>query len=740
MAKATGSTSAAQTRQPTINATELQQLVDGQHSDPHRLLGVHGTTVRSFRPDAHGMSLVLPDGATVAMARIHEAGVFEGELPSPEMADTYRLCADYGSGPGFVFDDPYKAWPTLGEMDLHLLGEGRHRALWRVLGAHHRCHQGVDGTSFAVWAPNAQSVRVVGDWNYWDGRVQPMRSLGSSGVWELFVPGVEAGARYKFEMIASDGRRILKADPFAFATEVPPGTASIVADEPSHAWNDDAWMQARADNDHLATPMSVYEMHIGSWRHKQNAHGDWVPLTYREMADELPDYLAELGFTHVEFMPVAEHPFGGSWGYQVSAYYAPSSRFGNAEDLRYLIDVLHQRGIGVIIDWVPAHFPRDDFALAQFDGTALYEHADPRQGSHPDWGTLVFNFGRNEVRNFLIANALFWLQEFHVDGLRVDAVASMLYLDYSRKAGEWVPNQFGGRENLEAVSFLKEMNETVYGEVPGVMTIAEESTAWPAVSKPTYVGGLGFGFKWNMGWMHDTLEYFQQDPVYRRYHQNSLTFGLVYAWSENFVLPLSHDEVVHGKGSMINKMPGDRWQQMANLRALYAWMWAHPGKQLIFMGGEIAQDREWSHDRSLDWHLLEHDTHRGVRSLVAALNEQYRALPALYTRDFAPDGFRWIDASDADNNVLSFLRISADGSQQLACIANLSPVPHEGYRVGLPVGGPWTEVLNTDATEYAGSGMGNSGGVWADEEQWHGLPHSALVTLPPLAVLWLVPE
>jgi len=726
-------------RVTTVNKAEVDRLVEGRHGDPHRILGLHDGVVRALRPDATGMALVLQDGSSLPMERIHPGGVFEIDLPSADAATTYRLCADYGNGPGFVYDDPYKAWPTLGELDLHLFGEGRHRSLWTVLGAHHRCHQGVDGTSFAVWAPNAQAVRVVGDWNFWDGRVQPMRSLGSSGVWELFVPGVEAGARYKFEMVAADGRLILKADPFAFATEVPPGTASIVADDPRHEWNDDEWMERRAKADQLASPMSVYELHLGSWRHGQKADGEWGSLTFRELAEQLPDYVADLGFTHVELMPVSEHPFGGSWGYQVSAYYAPTARFGAPDDFRYLVDKLHEKGIGVLIDWVPAHFPRDDFALARFDGTALFEHEDPRKGAHPDWGTLVFNFARNEVRNFLIANALFWCKQFHIDGLRVDAVASMLYLDYSRKAGEWIPNEFGGRENLEAVRFLKEMNETVYGEVPGVMTVAEESTSWPAVSKPTYVGGLGFGFKWNMGWMHDTLDYFENDPVYRRYHQNSLTFGLVYAWSENFVLPLSHDEVVHGKGSLINKMPGDRWQQMANLRSLLAWMWAHPGKQLLFMGGEIAQDREWSHDRSLDWHLLEFDQHRGVQDLVRALNHVYRQTPALFERDFTPDGFRWIDASDADSNVLAFLRYSADGNRQLACIANLAPVPRQGYRIGLPVAGRWVELLNTDNGAFAGSGVGNGEGVWAEERTWHGLPHSADVTLPPLGVLWLAP-
>ena len=633
--------------------------------------------------------------------------------------------------------DPAEFPPTLGELDLYLLGEGRHRDMWRVLGAHVREHQGVHGVSFAVWAPNARAVRVVGDFNGWDGRVHPMRSLGSSGVWELFVPGVEPGARYKYELETANGHLTLKADPVAFAAEEPPGTASVVC-QSSYRWADEAWLARRDSTDRLHEPMSVYEVHLGSWR--RVPEDDNRSLTYRELAEQLPEYVADLGFTHVELMPVAEHPFGGSWGYQVSSYFAPTSRFGSPDDFRALVDALHRRGIGVIVDWVPAHFPRDEWALARFDGTALYEHDDPRKGAHPDWGTLVFNFGRNEVRNFLIANALYWVEEFHIDGLRVDAVASMLYLDYSRKEGEWIPNQFGGRENLEAVTFLKEMNEEVYGRHSGVITIAEESTAWPAVSRPTFLGGLGFGFKWNMGWMHDSLEYFAKDPIHRRYHHNDLTFGLLYAFTENFVLPLSHDEVVHGKGSLLNKMPGDRWQQRANLRSLYAWMWAHPGKQLLFMGGELAQDREWSHDRSLDWHLLDTPEHRGVQELVRCLNRTYAGEPALWERDFTPDGFRWIDASDVENNVLSFLRTSADGSSVLACVANLSPVPRYGYRIGLPRGGDWREVVNTDALEFGGSGVGNDGRVWANDAAWHGLPYSTEMTLPPLAVVWLVPS
>ena len=725
---------------PDPVAGELARLVQGEHGDPHHVLGFHKvdgrTVVRAYRPDATSVRVVLEGaGDALATEKIHDAGIFVAEVPETAGDDGYRLEATYPSGDTVTVGDPYRFWPTLGELDLHLMGEGRHHDLWKQLGANHREHQGATGTSFAVWAPNAKSVRVVGDWNLWDGRIHPMRSLGSSGVWELFVPDVEPGARYKFEILTPQGHLTLKADPMAFATEVPPGQASVVC-APRYEWNDDDWLARRAETDWLSRPISTYELHLESWRRKPE-EGD-RPLTYRELAETLPGYLDDLGFTHVEFLPVAEHPFGGSWGYQVTSYFAPTSRFGSPDDFRYLVDKLHEKGIGVIVDWVPAHFPKDDWALAKFDGTALYEHEDPRQGEHPDWGTLVFNFARNEVRNFLISNALFWIEEFHIDGLRVDAVASMLYLDYSRKEGEWVPNEHGGRENLAAVSFLQEMNEVVYGAHPGVMTIAEESTAWPGVSRPVYVGGLGFGFKWNMGWMHDTLDYFSKEPVYRRYHHNELTFGLLYAFSENFCLPLSHDEVVHGKGSLLNKMPGDRWQKAANLRALYAWMWAHPGKQLLFMGGELAQSSEWNHNVSLDWHLLDYPEHRGVQDLIRELNGIYRNEPALYERDFTPDGFRWIDASDVDSNVLSFLRLSDDG-RVLACIANLSPVVREGYRIGLPRPGRWREVLNTDAAPFGGSGAGNGGAVEADADSWHGQPHSALVTLPPLSVLWLTP-
>jgi 1,4-alpha-glucan branching enzyme len=627
-------------------------------------------------------------------------------------------------------DDPYRFMPTLGEFDLHLIGEGRHEELWRVLGAHTRSYEGiagrVHGTSFAVWAPSAQGVRLVGDFNYWDGRAHPMRAMGSTGVWELFVPEIGDGAHYKFDVLGRDGVWRQKADPVAFRAEVPPATASVVFTS-SYEWGDDEWLSERGNRDPLTSPMSVYEVHLGSWRQG---------LGYRELADQLVGHVKYLGFTHVEFMPVAEHPFGGSWGYQVSSYFAPTSRFGSPDDFRYLVDTLHQAGIGVIVDWVPAHFPKDAWALARFDGTPLYEHPDPRRGEQPDWGTLVFNFGRTEVRNFLVANALYWLEEFHIDGLRVDAVASMLYLDYSRKDGEWTPNEFGGRENLEAVSFLQEANATAYKRVPGIVTIAEESTAWPGVTRPTHLGGLGFGFKWNMGWMHDSLGYMAHEPIYRQYHHHQMTFSMMYAYSEHYVLPISHDEVVHGKGSLLRKMPGDRWQQLANLRAYLAFMWAHPGKQLLFMGAEFGQESEWAESRSLDWWLTENPDHRGVQTLVHDMNRTYRDSRALWSRDSDPSGFEWIDANDAGNNVFSFLRWGDDGSV-LACIANFAAVPHDGYRVGLPFAGRWEELLNTDAEAYVGSGVGNFGSVEAGAEGWHAQPASATLRVPPLGTVWL---
>jgi len=721
---------------------EHAAMVKGDHHDPHTVLGHHEVNGKSlitaFRPDAQAMRVLIPDGKPVEMKKVADSGMFRAVAkPSPDVPIPYQLQAEYADGTIITYDDPYRFMPTLGELDLFLIGEGRHHDLWKRLGAHPTTHQGVPGTAFAVWAPNARAVRVVGSFNMWDGRVHPMRSIGSSGIWELFLPGVREGDLYKFEILTAAGHLVLKADPFAFAAEVQPGTASVVT-ESHFEWSDERWLARRDSQNPLNQPVSIYEMHLGSWKRKPEDGGR--PLTYQELAAELPGYVEDMGFSHVEFMPVAEHPYSGSWGYQVSGYYAPTSRFGSPDDFRALVNALHERGIGVILDWVPGHFPRDEWALARFDGTALYEHEDPRKGAHQDWGTLIFNYGRNEVRNFLLSNALYWLKEFHIDGIRVDGVASMLYLDYSREPGEWVPNEFGGRENLEAVSFLKELNELVYAEHPGVIMAAEESTAWPGVSRPTYTGGLGFGFKWNMGWMHDTLQYFSQDPIHRRYHHNDLTFSLLYAFTENFILPLSHDEVVHGKGSLLNKMPGDRWQKSANLRALLAWMWAHPGKQLLFQGSEIAQSDEWSHDRSVDWHLLQYPEHAGMQKLVRELNRGYAGEPALWEKDFDPEGFQWIQGGDIDSNVAAFLRWSDDRSRVLACVANLSPIPREGYRVGLPRDGMWREVLNTDAELFGGSNTGNGGGVSATGEGWHWLPHSALVNLPPLGVLWLVPE
>ena len=709
----------------TVSAPpDLQALVDGTEHDPHRVLGPHDGTVRAWRPDASAVTLVLPDGQRVPMEAEHPSGVFVARGVD---ATDYRFDVTYPGGDTWQIDDPYRFWPTLGDVDLYLFGEGRHARIWQRLGAHPTVHQGVAGTAFAVWAPGARSVRVVGDFNSWDGRLHPMRSIGASGVWEIFLAGVGHGARYKFELLTAEGHLTLKADPLATATEAPPNTASVVF-QPSYGWGDAEWVQHRRASDPWTSPMSVYECHLGSWRRVPEEGGR--PLTYRELAEQLPAYVRDMGFTHVEFLPVAEHPFGGSWGYQVTSYFAPTARLGTPDDFRFLVDALHQVGVGVIVDWVPAHFPRDTFALARFDGTALYEHADPRQGEHPDWGTLVFNFGRNEVRNFLLSNALYWIEELHIDGLRVDAVASMLYLDYSRKEGEWVPNKYGGRENLEAVEFLRELNTLVYAEHPGVLTIAEESTSWPGVSRPVYLGGLGFGFKWNMGWMHDTLTYFSKEPVHRRHHHQQLTFGLLYAFSENFVLPLSHDEVVHGKGSLYGKMPGDKGSKLANLRALLAWMWAHPGKQLLFMGGELGQESEWSHDRSLDWHLLDDPGHRSVQELVRAMNRIYREEPALWEADFDGVGFEWIDANDADQNVLSFVRYSRERRRALACIANLSGIDRPGYRIGVPRPGAWEVRLDTT--------MANGGDRYAEPTPWHGFDQSITLDLPSLSVVWLV--
>jgi 1,4-alpha-glucan branching enzyme len=730
----------------TVAAGELDTLARREHAEPHAILGAHpgpgGVVVRVLRPAAESVCVkpAKGEGRETKLEQIHPVGIFEGTVQDAELPLRYQIEVDYGQAGKFTLYDPYSFPPTIGELDLYLMGEGRHEDLYQKLGAHVREHEGVRGTAFAVWAPSARAVSVVGDFNSWDGRLHAMRSMGAGGVWELFLPEVEPGTRYKYEILSSDGELLLKADPLAQETEVPPKTASVVF-QSQYEWSpeDARYLAERREQKPLERPMSIYEVHLGSWR--LNPLEDNRSLDYLELADELSAYVSDLGFTHIELLPVMAHPFTGSWGYQVTGYFAPTPLFGSPDDLRRFIDRMHSNGVGVILDWVPAHFPRDEFALARFDGTALYEHADPRRGSHPDWGTLVFNYGRHEVRNFLLSNALFWLREYHVDGIRVDAVASMLYLDYSRQPGEWIPNEFGGREDLDAVSFLKEFNEVVHGREPGVISAAEESTAWPGVSRPTYVGGLGFGFKWNMGWMHDTLGYFQEDPIYRRFHHHELTFSLMYAFSENFILPLSHDEVVHGKGSLYNKMAGsDSWQKLANLRALYAYMWAHPGKKLLFMGSELAQEQEWSHERSLDWHLLERPDHAGIQALVRDLNRLYRDEPALWELDSDPAGFWWLEPNDADNNIIAFARASRGGGRVAVFAANLSPVPREHYRLGLPRSAPWREAINTDSSYYGGSDVGNLGGVRPEPIPWHNQPFSAEITLPPLGAIWLVPD
>jgi 1,4-alpha-glucan branching enzyme len=718
---------------PPQRSPELAAIAGGTHVDPHRILGPHlqdgAVVVRVLRP--------MADRVTVATekaeydARHLQDGVWEAALDVAEVPD-YRVHVTYGDHTDVV-DDPYRFLPTIGDLDLHLISEGRHEELWTVLGANVRRFPSVlgqiEGTAFAVWAPNARAVRVAGDFNHWQGATHAMRTLGSSGVWELFVPGVGPGARYKFQILGRDGAWREKADPLAKGTEVPPATASVVV-ESSHDWSDAEWLTARQARDPHNGPMSVYEVHLGSWR---------AGLTYRELATELTEYVLSLGFTHIELLPVAEHPFGGSWGYQVSSYFAPTSRFGHPDDFRYLVDRLHQAGIGVILDWVPAHFPKDEWALGRFDGTPLYEHPDPHRGEHMDWGTYVFDFGRREVRNFLVANATYWFEEFHIDALRVDAVASMLYLDYSRNHGEWSPNQFGGRENLEAISFLQETNATAYRRTPGVMMIAEESTAFPGVTAPTSANGLGFGLKWNMGWMNDTLRYLAEEPINRRYHHHEITFSLVYAFSEQFVLPISHDEVVHGKGSLLGKMPGDRWQKLAGVRALLAYQWSHPGKQLLFMGSEWGQTTEWAESRSLNWHELDDDGHAGVQRALHDLNSTYRAYPALWSKDHDPSGFEWITSDDAGHNVLAYLRRGDDGSM-LVAVVNFAGTPHEGYRLPLPEGGRWLEILNTDSETYGGSGVGNLGAVHAEPVPWNGRPYSVRLRIPPLGALFLVPD
>ncbi len=712
----------------------LDRVARGHHYAPHDVLGAHptegATVIRAVRHLAQ--RVVFHVGGEEIEAAHEHGGIWVAQVAGGEVP-CYEVEAHYQDGSSHRGHDPYQFLPTLGDVDLHLIGEGRHEYLWKALGAHHRQVETpgsgklVPGTSFAVWAPNARAVQVIGDFNGWDGSGSSMRTLGNSGIWEIFLPGVSPGALYKFNICYVDGSWNAKADPMARATEVPPATASVVT-ESSYQWGDGAWMATRAETNPHTGPMSVYEVHLGSWR---------KGLSYRELSDELVDYVSSLGFTHVELLPVAEHPYGPSWGYQVTSYYAPTSRFGTPDEFRYLVDALHQANIGVILDWVPAHFPKDSWALAKFDGTPLYEHPDPLRGEHTDWGTLIFDFGRPEVRNFLVANALYWLEEFHIDGLRVDAVASMLYLDYSRQPGQWRPNVRGGRENLEAIEFIQETNATAYRRQPGIIMMAEESTAWPGVTAPTSVGGLGFGLKWNMGWMNDTLRYLAEAPINRRYHHGGLTFSLVYAFSEQFILPLSHDEVVHGKGSLLQKMPGDRWQQLAGLRALYAYQWTHPGKKLLFMGSEFGQEHEWAESQSIQWEISSEPGHAGISLLIRDLNALYLQYPALWAEDFTHAGFTWLVAGDGDHNVIAYLR--QGGDSQVAVVVNFSGTPHENYHLPLPREGTWREVLNTDAPSYGGSGVGNLGSIVADQGAHGGFPASALVQVPPLGAVIFAP-
>jgi 1,4-alpha-glucan branching enzyme len=723
---------------------QIAEIVQARHGDPFSFLGMHrdrdGLCVRAFLPGAEALVVLdAANGETVGEGeRVDPAGFFITRISDRSDMFPYRLRVLTG-GHWHEFDDVYRFPPVLGELDVYLLAEGNHLASYRRLGAHAVEHCGVAGVGFAVWAPNARRVSVVGDFNAWDGRRMPMRRHPPSGFWEIFVPGIGPGACYKYEILGADGTLLpLKADPHAEQAEVPPRTASKVAPPSRHAWQDHEWMEGRARRNDRDAPIAIYEVHLGSWRRNLAEGGRY--LSYRELAQQLVPYVADLGFTHIELMPVTEYPFDGSWGYQPISLFAPTSRYGTPDEFREFVDACHCAGLAVWLDWVPGHFPTDAHGLGRFDGTALYEHADPRQGYHLDWNTLIYNFGRNEVANFLLSSALYWVNEFHIDGLRVDAVASMLYLDYSRKPGEWIPNRYGGRENLEAIAFLRRMNELVFGEGAGATTAAEESTAWPMVSRPTYVGGLGFGFKWNMGWMHDTLEYFARDPIHRKYHHNNLTFGLLYAYHENFILPLSHDEVVHGKGSLLGKMPGDRWQRFANLRAYFAFMWSQTGKKLLFMGGELAQEREWNHDIGLDWQLLADPLHAGVQRLVRDLNRLYREVPALHELDCDPGGFSWIDANNSDESVVSYLRRSRDANDLVVIVGNFTPIVRSNYRIGVPRPGRYIERLNTDAEVYGGSGVGNLGVVETEPEPMHGHPQSLRLQLPPLGVLFFIAE
>ena len=725
-----------------LNRSEIESIAGVRLADPFALLGrhplgpkhEHRTEVRTFCPAAAGVRLIRDGEEPVEMERVHPDGLFTW-LSEPECSDfDYVLELQTESGDRWRTPDPYNFAPQLGEIDLHLLGEGRHEKLYERIGGRIWNADGTDGALFSVWAPNASQVSVVGSFNGWDRRRHPMRIRGSSGMWELFVPLAAPGDLYKFSIRTSEGEVVDKADPMALASELRPRTASVLAEPTPYRWSDEEWMSARAASNPITESVSVYEVHALSWRRPD----DGSDVTWDYLKTELIPYVRDLGFTHIELLPVMEHPFDASWGYQTIGYFSPTSRLGKPRDFAAFVDECHRQGIGVILDWTPAHFPADEFALARFDGTALYEHEDPRLGRHPDWDTLIFNYGRNEVRNFLLASALFWLDRYHIDGLRVDAVASMLYLDYSREDGQWLPNRHGGNENLDAIDFLRELNARAHGLHPGIMMIAEESTAWPGVTTPTDSGGLGFTLKWNMGWMHDTLRFFSEEPIHRSHHINDLTFSLLYAYTENFLLPVSHDEVVHGKASLLSKMPGDRWQKMANLRLLLAYQWAHPGKQMLFMGSELGQWDEWSHEDQLDWELLEYPEHGGITALVRDINRLCGETPAMYRLDCSSDGFSWIDFHDSAATVVSFVREAEDGQPRMACVFNMTPVVREDYRIGLPSGGDWREALNTDSKHYGGSGVGNLGHVTAQQQPWHGRDFSAPLTLPPLAAVFLL--
>ncbi len=717
-------------------------LVGARHGDPFSVLGPHredgGVAIRSYQPSAERVEVARPGDRATEMSRVHGGGIFEAVFPKAAEIFDYRLRVTYPGGHVVEIDDPYRYGRVITEYDVYLFSQGKHTRIYDKLGAHLTRIGEAEGVHFGVWAPNADRVSVVGDFNLWDGRLHPMRELAPAGIWEIFIPGVQEGQRYKFEIRSRrHGELLLKADPYGFRFEHPPQSASVVARR-EYTWRDAEWIIDRAgSNARFNRPMAIYEVHLGSWARVPEQQNRF--LSYGEMAARLIPYVKEMGFTHIELMPVMEHPFFGSWGYQVTGFYAPTSRFGTPQEFKAFVDACHQNDIGVILDWVPGHFPRDAHGLARFDGTALYEHADPRQGEHRDWGTLIFNYGRNEVRNFLLANALFWLEEYHVDGLRVDAVASMLYLDYSRPQGQWVPNKFGGRENIEAIDFLRELNALTHGEHTGSITVAEESTSFPSVSRPTYLGGLGFTYKWNMGWMNDTLEYLKQDPIYRRYHHRLLTFSLLYAFSENFILPFSHDEVVHMKGSMFGKVPGDDWQKAATLRALYGYMYSHPGKKLMFMGCEFGQRAEWNHDRSLDWHLLHQPLHRGIRQFMCDLNRTYASEPALHQCDFEASGFQWIDCNDSDNSVVSLMRSATDPNDFLVAILNFTPVPRIGYVIGVPREGRYAELVNSDSEIYGGSNLGNRGIIATEPIASHGFAQSLRLSLPPLGFLLLKP-